>query len=113
MKKLLIIPLLFACFMSIGQTESSAFIIGKPIRIGNLLIAEWDFRNTMTWSDAKRACATLGRGWRLPTTAEHDKIYLKINELNDIKFKLYWTSDYNNWITGSNTEYYVRAVRSL
>ena len=91
MKKILVIPLLFACYMSMGQTESSAFIIGKPIRIGNLLVAEWDFRNTMTYSDAKRACATLGKGWRLPTGKELDNgIYKKINELNDHRLLLYW-----------------------
>ena len=39
MKKLSIIPMLFACYMGMGQAIDSASIIGKSIRIGNLEVA--------------------------------------------------------------------------
>ena len=42
MKKLLFIPMLFACYLCIGQTDSAS-IIGKSIRVGNLVVAEYDF----------------------------------------------------------------------
>jgi len=29
-------------------------IIGRPIKIGNLLVAQYDFPNTMSWGDAKK-----------------------------------------------------------
>ena len=40
MKKLLIIPMLFMCSMVIGQSKK---IIGKPIKIENLEVAQNDF----------------------------------------------------------------------
>ena len=43
MKKLLIFPMLFACYMGMSQAIHSASIIGKPIKIGNLLFAQNDF----------------------------------------------------------------------
>ena len=76
MKKLLIIPMLIFCFVSYGQTKelnkkltpvNSASIIGKSIKIGSLEVAQNDFPDSMTWDDAKKACAALGSGWRLPT----------------------------------------------
>ncbi len=59
MKKLLIIPMLFACYMCIGQTDSAS-IIGKPVIVGNLVIAQNDFPKQMLWEDAKKACEALG-----------------------------------------------------
>ena len=90
MKKLLIIPLLFACYMSIGQTANPASIIGKPFRIGNLIVAQNDFPNKMNWDDATIASAKLGNGWRLPTKDEVD--LLKINRLKVDFNKSYWSS---------------------
>ena len=41
--------------MSMGQSVNPASIIGKPITIGNLIIAQNDFPNSMTWDNAKKA----------------------------------------------------------
>ena len=38
-------------------------------------IAKKDFPNQMSWYDAKKACADLGNGWRLPTKDEVILIY--------------------------------------
>ena len=73
--KLLIIPLLFVCFMSVGQTINPASIIGKSVRIGHLEVAQFDFPDSMTWDDAVNACAALGKGCRLPTKNELNVLY--------------------------------------
>lgn len=64
MKNLLLLLFMFFTIISFSQTSKE--IIGKPIRIGNLLVAENDFPYTMNWDDAKKSCVELGKGWRLP-----------------------------------------------
>jgi len=81
MKKLLIIPMLFMCSMVIGQTYNSDSIIGKPIRIRNLEVAQNDFPKEMTWYDAKKACTDLGNGWRLPTKDELNLLYINKDKI--------------------------------
>ena len=67
MKTILFIPFLFMCSMVIGQSSK---IIGKPYRLSKIKVAQYDFPKQMTWYDAKKACANLGNGWRLPTKDE-------------------------------------------
>ena len=45
-------------------------IIGSPIKIENLEIAQNDFPSDMIWSDALKSCEALGDSWRLPTIEE-------------------------------------------
>ena len=54
---------------------------GKPITIGNLVVAQNDFPNKMNWNDAIKACAALGKGWRLPNKDEFTIIDLGNNAL--------------------------------
>ena len=134
MKKLLIIPMLFACYLCIGQTDSAS-IIGKSFRLGNLVVAQKDFPKQMLWEDAKKACEALGNGWRLPTKDEQKILYKNRENVGFTPIKangdgwgVYWSStegDYSgekwmifigegiqqSWYKGSKT--YVRAVRSL
>jgi len=80
MKTLLFIPFLFVCSMVIGQSSK---IIGKPIRIGELVgvppvaleVAQFDFPEGMLLGEAKKACANLGSGWRIPTKDELNFLY--------------------------------------
>jgi len=79
MKKLLIIPMLFVCFVSMGQDSPSA---SKFYDLKNdfsrdvlLRIAHVDFDDKMTWDDAVNACSNLGIGWRLPTKEELQLLY--------------------------------------
>jgi hypothetical protein len=111
----------------------SASIIGKPIRIGNLEVAQNDFPAPMNWYDAKKACADLGNGWRLPTKDELNIIYKNKDKIGGFASSAYWSSSeygnerawehhfnlagpdgpgyqYNNGKGGSG---YVRAVRSF
>ncbi len=127
MKKLLIIPLLFACYMGIGQAVNPASIIGKPIRIGNLLVAQNDFPNQMNWIDAKKASAALDNGWRLPTTKELAILYINRAEIGGFEYNVYWSSKeydsnhawFQSFWTGVQSDVnkvnaiFVRAVRSL
>jgi formylglycine-generating enzyme required for sulfatase activity len=132
MKKLLITPLLFACYMSIGQTESSAFIIGKPIKFKNILVAQNDFPNYMNWYEAMAACKKLGKGWRLPSRDELQILFQNRVQFGGFSNKIYWSSsewyDKSAWIKdlinggewspwkglkGNPDSVYVRAVRSL
>ena len=79
MKNLLLLLFMFFTIISFSQTSKE--IIGKPIRIGNLFVAEYNFPEEMDWINAKKACESLGNGWRLPTKKElilmeenHDKL---------------------------------------
>ncbi len=51
--------------------------IGKPIKIGDFFVAQYDFPSMMNWQDAKKACEALGNYWRLPNVDELN-FYLKI-----------------------------------
>ena len=84
----------------------------------------------MHWEDAKRACANLGSGWRLPTPKElliiYNELHLK-GKGNFLGWAWYWCCEeshpYDRWTVGfptgiGNTHYghvtnYVRAVRDL
>jgi hypothetical protein len=74
-------------------------MIGMPIKIGNIEVAQYDFPNQMNWVDAKKACESLGDGWRLPTKEELDKLYQYRNRIESFNTGNYWSSsesDFNN-----------------
>jgi len=97
MKKLLFLPLLFACYIVFGQVASS--VIGSPIKIGDLLVAKNNFSKTMNWDDAQKACAKLGNGWRLPTKDELYILYQKKDEIGGFGDYYCWTSsEYDPYI---------------
>ena len=91
MKKFLVLSLLLIAIASFGQDAKE--IIGKPIVIGNLLVAQHDFPEAMNWDDAKSSCKALGIGWRLPTKTELNNLYnnrRKLGKVSDLEG--YWTS---------------------
>lgn len=90
MKKLLIIPMLFAGSIVIGQFKKP---IGKPIKIENLEVAQYDFPNEMNWYDANKACEKLGNRWRLPTK---DELQIVRNKISNFGFYAYWSSTEKN-----------------
>ena len=130
MKKLLIIPMLFACYMVMGQ--NAAKIIGKPYQLKNIEVARNDFPNTQNWNDAIAKCNKLGEGWRLPTLDELNKLYNNKDKIGGFKDSYfdnanYWSSTengtnawYKNMFNGEGGQrfesktktYNVRAVRS-
>jgi hypothetical protein len=70
MKKLLFIVMIIVSCNTYSQSNLNS-IIGNPIEIGNLLVAEFDFPEALTYSEAKQKCVN---GWRLPTKEEHQLI---------------------------------------
>ena len=70
----------------------SASIIGRPIRIGSLEVAENDFPKSMNWNEAVKACTDLGNGWKLPTKYELNLMYLNKDKIGDVANKGYWSS---------------------
>ena len=89
MKKLLIILMLFMCSMVIGQSKK---IIGKPIQIEHLEVAQNDFPKEMTWNEAKKACYALGSRWRLPTKDELNLLYTNRKKIGGFTYDFYWSS---------------------
>ena len=79
------------------------------------------------WEDAKKVCADLGDGWRLPTREELHLMWLNRESVGGFAAAYYWSSsEFNNnnaWyqyfnngnqnINNLNYTYYVRAVRDV
>lgn len=126
MKKILFTAFLFNYFLGIGQSPNSAFIIGKSIILGNIIVAQHDFPKEMNWYDAKKACSKLGAGWRLPSKDEWKLIYKNKSKIGGITHEYYWSSSegvyedawVQNAFDGSEFDgnggypYSVRAVKS-
>ena len=75
------------------STSEEIKIIGKPIRIGNIEVAQYDFPKTMSWYDADESCKGLGDGWRLPTKDELNFMYENKNEIGGFRSgDYYWSS---------------------
>ena len=147
MKKLLIIPMLFASCIAIGRAKTdynkptlnkntlqrlldTANIIGKPIKFGNLDVAQYNFPHKMNWDAAKKACRALGKGWRLPTKQELNLLYQNMNAIGGFASNYYWSStedednNFNAWcqrfdngdqdVTSTSfSTIYVRAIRDF
>lgn len=77
---------------STEETVDSASILGDPIQVGNLLVAQHDFPNQMKRIDAKKACASLGPGWRLPTNDELDILDQNKDKIGGFASDGYWSS---------------------
>ena len=109
------------------KNSYSASIIGKPIRIGSIEVAQNDFPKSMNWYDAVKACSDLGNGWRLPTEYELNLMYLNKDKIGGFANVFYWSSsEYSNLNAGlqhflygsqgtnyKNYDDYVRAVRAF
>ncbi len=94
MKKMAFIGLLFINSICFAQTSSD--IIGNPIKILNLLVAEFDFPEKMNWISAEKKCRELGKGWRLPTENELDILYKYRDKIGGFSPDGYWSSTVNS-----------------
>lgn len=110
--------------------QSSASIIGKPITVEKLIVAQHDFQNKLNWDEAISACNKLGEGWRLPNKSELNTLFKYKSEIGGFSTNWYWSSteEFNDakspawkqgfpyWrqaISHKNIRYKVRAVKSL
>ena len=67
-------------------------IIGVPIKIGGIEVAQHDFPKKMTWDKAKKECESLGSGWRLPNKDELNTLYQNKDKIGGFANNLYWSS---------------------
>ena len=82
--------LILSCFFI--STNAQTNIIGNPIKIGNLEVAQHNY-SSENWDDAKKKCFELGSGWRLPTVDELTTIFQNKDKIGNISpFSSYWTS---------------------
>lgn len=136
MKKLVTILLLMV-LISCGSSPSRTIptsnsdyenIIGVPIKIENLEVAQYDFPNKMNWYVANRAFHKLGDGWRLPTKDELNTLYQNKTAIGGFENDFYWSSTqsinlvtawYQDFAIGFQGDYgkdgagYVRAIRAF
>ncbi len=107
MKRLIaifLLTVLTSCGTSLEPPKSNTDyknIIGKPVRIGNLEIAQYDFPYILNWDDAKKACDSLGEGWRLPNIDELIVLCKNKDKIGGFAVEIYFTV-YLYW---SSTEY--------
>jgi hypothetical protein len=95
----LVLILLF----SLNETNAQSNIIGNPIKIESIEVAQYDFRSA-DWDNAKKTCSDLGDGWRLPTKDELITMFkynIKIGNINTL-FS-YWTSEVSDDKTAALT----------
>lgn len=124
MKKLFFLPVLLIACLCFSQNSKQ--IVGKPVKIDKILVAENDFPDQMEWNDAKKACRALGNGWRLPTKAELNILYRNRKKIGGFSINAYWSSAesnnygwfqyFGNGFQNFNIEgnaAFVRAVRSF
>jgi uncharacterized protein (TIGR02145 family) len=93
-------------------TEQLSPIIGIPIKIGKLEIAQHDFETIMEWDDAKMACVALGNGWRLPTKEELNILYQNKEAIGMDSFAFYWSSSVGD-LDGVWTQFFFDGSQSL
>jgi len=135
---ILLAMVLTSCGTSLEPPKSNTDyknIIGKPLKIGNLEIAQYDFPNILNWVDAKKACEELGEGWRLPNIDELTVMYKNKDKIGGFKVEIYftvnlywssteydtnhaWGANFDSYGTpdsgpNKNAKLYVRAVRSF
>jgi hypothetical protein len=71
-------------------------IIGTPIKIGNLEIAQNNFSQEMDCDTAFQSCLDLGDGWRLPNDKELDILYQNKDIICGFNDYYYWSSTEHN-----------------
>lgn len=71
--------------------ETKNNVIGTPIKIGSLEVAQYDFPK-IPWNDANNSCKGLGNGWRLPTKQELNILYQNRDVIGNFKWDSYWSS---------------------
>jgi len=67
-------------------------VIGTPVKIENLEVAQYDFPEKMTWEGALDACNKLGEGWRVPNRDELNTLYQNKDKIGGFADYYYWSS---------------------
>jgi len=103
----LLLALLTSCGGPPKENTDYNKIIGSPIKIENLEIAQYDFPFKMNWDEASQASTAIGDGWRIPTVEELNLIIRNERRIEGFKKeRIYWSSssvDFENdffWTSG-------------
>ena len=113
-----------------SEESAQSILITHPISGERIKVAVKDFDDKMNWESAKKACSSLGNGWRLPTYEElkvmHEELHK--NAKGNFKPDVYWGNAWNDssqaimyyFNSGNsfstnklNEQHYVRAVRNF
>jgi hypothetical protein len=120
MKQVLFILLVFISFQGFSQIPTvKVKEIGLEVMTKDL--------GKMDWYKVNKSLEKLGKGWRLPTRPELEKIYKLKNKIGGFKANRYWSSavhvgnsawyfNFDDGNAGTNPKAfsnYVRAVRDL
>ena len=89
------------------ELEKNSF---KTVKIANLEVMTEDLGRMMSWNEAKKACADLGDGWRLPTKEELNILYQNKDKIGGFADMFYWSSTSS---AGGETEYGYAWLQSL
>ena len=84
--------LMYIVSITKSNTSSEDNIIGKPIRIGRIEVAQYDFPKAIKWDVAREVCQKLGEGWRIPTKSELNLIYKNKYKIGGFINDYYWSS---------------------
>jgi len=76
----------------LSSLTSVSQIIGTTYKLDSIEIAQFDLPTEVTWYNAKRECRELGKGWRLPTKDELDKMYDNKDLIGNFINTNYWSS---------------------
>jgi hypothetical protein len=87
---------LYEEFINEGGLFTPANVIGNPIKIGNIEVAERDLTE-LNGADLKLVQANslakkMGKGWRVPTREELTEMYKNVNSLPNIKKNTFYMS---------------------
>ena len=104
-------------------------MIENPITGEKIEVAKHDLPEKMEWEQAKKACAAIGNGWRLPSVDELKEIHRLKDDIGGFKpNERYWSitenGDSSAWYfdfpfgsddsaSGKSNTGYIRAVKTI
>lgn len=73
--------------LTTSNVFAQVYTVGKPIRIGNIEVAQFDYPRALNWWDAEEACNNVSEGWRLPTEDELNVLFINRVKIGGFKSK--------------------------
>lgn len=101
-------------------------ILGNPIKLENLELAQNDLPEAMVWQEANDFLNQIEGIWRIPTKEELNTLFTNKDKINGFADEFYWSSiegNYGCWRqhfkdgrqfdTSKKVKCLIRAVRSI
>jgi hypothetical protein len=97
-----------SCGESINPNDPLIFdktqVVGTPIIIDYIEIAQNDFPKLMNWDEALEGIKILGEEWRLPTPEELELMNLNREKIGGFEALLYWSANSLGSLNGIETK---------